>query len=325
MFRSKRSGVVLALVLALVAAFAVSAPVLAAKDFPSKAITLVVPWAPGGGTDVVARGLAQPAGEYLGQQINVVNRPGGSGAVGLAEGMRAKPDGYTITMLPVELAFLNQTGLYPFGVEAFEPIILVNSDPAGLTVRADAPWKNAKEFLDDAKRNPGKVRIGHSGAGLLWHLAAVALGQETGAKFTLVPYDGAAPAIKALLGGEIDAVTVSVPEVAGQVIPGNLKLLGAMDDERFGMFPKVPTLKEQGYNVSITTFRGIGAPAGTPPEVIAKLHEAFKYALSSEQYKSLMQKLGYGIAYKDSRDYKAFFTATARKLEGLVKAAGLRK
>lgn len=325
MSRSKRSEFVLALSLALIAAFALSVPVAAAKDFPTKPITLIVPWAPGGGTDVVARGLAQPAGEYLGQQVTVINRPGGSGAVGLAEGMRAKPDGYTITMLPVELAFLNQTGLYPFGVEAFEPIILVNSDPAGLTVRADAPWKNAKEFIDYAKHNPGKVRIGHSGAGLLWHLAAVALEQETGAKFTLIPYDGAAPAIKALLGGEIDAVTVSVPEVAAQVIPGNLKLLGVMDDEHFEMFPKVPTLKEQGYDVSITTFRGIGAPAGTPPEVVTKLHEAFKRALVTEHYRSLMQKLGYGIAYKDSSSYKSFFTSTARKLGGLVKAAGLKK
>lgn len=296
-----------------------------ASGYPSKPITLIVPWAPGGGTDVVARALAKPAGDYLGVQITVVNRPGGSGAVGLAEAMRAKPDGYTLAVLPVELAFLNQTGLYPFGLDAFEPVILVNSDPAGLTVRANANWKNASDFIQYAKANPGKAAIGHSGAGLLWHLAAVALEKATGAKFTLVPYDGAAPAIKALLGGEIEAVTVSVPEVASQVIPGNLKLLGVMDNQRFPMFPDVPTLKEQGFNVAITTFRGIGAPAGTPKEVVDKLHDAFKHALESDGYKELMSKLGFGIAYRNPEDYKVFFMQTAEKLGDLLSAAGLKK
>lgn len=298
--------------------------VLAAK-FPTKPITLIVPWAPGGGTDTVARGLAGPAGEYLGVQISVKNLPGGSGAVGLAEGMRAHPDGYTLTMLPVELAFMGELGIYPFGLEVYEPIILVNSDPAGLTVRADARWSNAQEFIQYAKENPGKIKIGHSGTGLLWHLAAVALEEKTGAKFTLVPYDGAAPAIKALLGGELNAVTVSVPEVSAQVLAGNLKILGVMDNSRFYMFPDVPTLKEQGIDVSVTTFRGIGAPKGTPREIIDQLHNAFKHALNTQEYKDLMRKLGYGIAYRNTDDYRSFFYETAESLRGMLKAAGLVK
>lgn len=319
-----RTRTTLVVAIVAIAALLVASVALAA-NFPTKPITLIVPWAPGGGTDAVARGLANPAGEYLGVQITVKNLPGGSGAVGLAEGMRAKADGYTVTMLPVELAFMGDLGIYPFGLEAFEPVILVNSDPAGLTVRADARWSNAKEFIQYAKENPGKVKIGHSGTGLLWHLAAVALEQKTGAKFTLIPYDGAAPAIKALLGGELDAVTVSVPEVSAQVQAGNLKLLGVMDDTRFYMYPNVPTLKEQGINVSVVTFRGIGVPKGTPRDIVNKLHDAFKYALETNEYKDLMKKLGYGIAYKNTDDYSKFFYETADQLRGVLKAAGLAK
>lgn len=295
----------------------------AQETFPSRPITLIVPWAAGGGTDAVARGLATPVSEILGVSVNVTNIVGGSGAIGLAEAMNARPDGYTLVILPVELAFLDKIGIYPFSLDNFETIMLLNSDPAALTVNAEAPWNTVEEFVEYARQNPGALKIGHSGVGLLWHLAAVALEDEAGVKFNLIPYDGAAPAIKALLGGEIDAVTVSAPEVSSQVLAEELKCLAVMDEERYFLFPDTPTMKEAGYDIVINTFRGLGGPKGIPPERIKIIHDAFKQAMEDEGFIALMNNLGYGIRYLGPEDYRVFFYETAAQLNDLLKVAGL--
>ena len=297
----------------------------AQETFPSRPITLIVPWAAGGGTDAVARGLATPVSEILGVPVNVTNIVGGSGAIGLAEAMNAKPDGYTLVILPVELAFMDKIGVYPFSLDNFETIMLLNSDPAALTVNAKASWNTVEEFVEYGRQNPGALKIGHSGVGLLWHLAAVALEDKAGVEFNLIPYDGAAPAIKALLGGEIDAVTVSAPEVSSQVLGGELKCLAIMDEERYFLFPETPTMKEAGYDIVINTFRGLGGPKGIPQDRREIIHDAFKKAMEDEEFVRLMQNLGYGVKYLGPEDYRKFFYDTEAQLTELLKIAGLLK
>lgn len=296
-----------------------------AEKFPSKPITLVVPWAAGGGTDAVARALAQNGEKYLGVPVVVEDKPGGSGAVGLGEVKAAKPDGYTLAILPVELGFLDKQGIYPFSFDDFTMIMNLNSDPAALTVKADAPWNSVDDFVKYAKENPGKIKIGNSGTGVLWHLAAALFATKTGIEVTHVPFDGAAPAMAALLGGQIDAVTVSGAEVSAQVKAGELKVLGIMGDKRLDIYPDVPTMKEQGVDVVIYTFRGLGGPKGIPDDRVKILHDGFKKMMEDPSFVEIMNKMGLGIDYRGPEDYKKLAEDTANELEPVLKDLGLYK
>ncbi|EAX48873.1 Uncharacterized protein UPF0065 [Thermosinus carboxydivorans Nor1] len=296
-----------------------------APKFPTKQIEIIVPYAAGGGTDQVARALANSAKDIPGQPVVVVNKVGGGGAVGMSEGEKAKPDGYTVTMITVELVTLPHLGLAPINYQNFEPILRVNMDPAAVTVRADAPWKTLKEFLDYAKANPGKVRVGNSGPGAIWHLAAASLEQKTGVQFTHVPFNGAAPAVTALLGGNVEAVTVSPAEVSAQVAAGQVRVLGVMSDKRAKAVPDVPTLKEQGIDLVIGTWRGLAVPKGTPAPVVKTLHDAFKKAMDSKAFTDYMDKAGLGIGYLSSEDYKASLKVENDNFKALIEKLGLNK
>ena len=241
----------------LLAGAALSIAPVQAASWPTKQIELVVPYAAGGGTDLVARAFADAAKNHLPVSIGVINKPGGGGAIGLSEIAAARPNGYKIGLGTVELTTLHSLGMVRFKTSDFKPIARLNADPAAITVRADAPWNSYEEFMTYAKANPGKVRIGNSGTGAIWHLAAAALEDKTGAKFSHVPYDGAAPAITGLLGGHIEAVSVSPGEVINHVNGGKLKTLVVMADERMKTMPDVPTLKEKGVDLSIGTWRGL--------------------------------------------------------------------
>jgi tripartite-type tricarboxylate transporter receptor subunit TctC len=210
--------------------------------FPNKAVTLIVPYAAGGGTDITARALAKAAEKHLGQPVVVLNRTGGGGSIGLMEGANAKGDGYTVTFLPMELTTLPHLGLLPITYERFKPIAQTNFDPSALTVRAQAPWKTAAEFLAYAKAHPGELRIGNAGTGSIWHLEAAILEKGAGVTFSHIPYEGAGPAVSALLSGFVDAVTVSPAEVKKLVTEGKLRTLAIQAAERTDALPGVPTL-----------------------------------------------------------------------------------
>ncbi|WHH58028.1 tripartite tricarboxylate transporter substrate binding protein [Petroclostridium sp. X23] len=296
-----------------------------ASDFPNKPIKLIVPWSAGGGTDAVARALAQTGEKYLGTTVIVENKPGGSGAVGLGEVMAAKPDGYTLAILPVELGFLDKQGIYPFSFDNFTRIMNLNTDPSALTVKADAPWNTLGEFIEYAKKNPGKVKIGNSGTGVLWHLAAASLERSAGIKVTHVPFDGAAPAIAAVLGKQIDAVTVSGAEVSAQVKAGEMKVLAVLGEQRLDVFPDVPTAKEEGIDVNINTFRGLGGPADIPEDRVKILHDGFKKMMEDPAFTDVMKKMGLGIDYRNTENYIKLTDDTAQALEPVLKDLGLYK
>ncbi|SCK47845.1 Tripartite-type tricarboxylate transporter, receptor component TctC [Variovorax sp. HW608] len=281
-----------------------AAPAAAETDFPNRTIELVVPYQPGGGTDGLARTFADASRKHMSQSMVVVNRAGAGGAIGWTEVINAKPDGYKLAVLTVELLTLPHLGLAKFNYDDFQPIAQLNADPAAITVKADAPWNTIEEFLAAAKKSPESVRVGNSGNGSIWHLAAAALEDKTGAKFGHIPFQGAAPAVLALLGGHIEAVAVSPAEVSTYVQSGKLKMLMVMADQRVKGFEKVPTAKERGIDVSIGTWRGLGAPKNTPPEVMAKLREITAKTAAEPVMREAMDKLNLGYAYTDGAAFK---------------------
>ncbi len=288
--------------------------------FPNKPIKLIVPWSAGGGTDAIARALARSGEKHLGVPVVVENKPGGTGAVGLGETVKANPDGYTLALLPVELSFLKDQGIYPFDFSNFTRIMNLNTDPSALTVKADAPWNSLKEFVDYARRNPGSIKIGHSGTGMLWHLAAATLALETGTEYTYVPFNGAADAIASVLGQNIDAVTVSGAEVSAQVRAGEMKILAVFGENRLDIFPEIPTARDQGFDVVVNTFRGLGGPAGISEDRVAILHEGFKKMMEEPEFVSVISNMGLGIDYRNTEDYYKLTEDTARTLEPVLES-----
>jgi len=288
--------------------------------FPNKPIKLIVPWSAGGGTDAIARALAKSSEKHLGVPMVVENKAGGTGAVGLGETIKATPDGYTLALLPVELSFLKDQGIYPFDFSNFTQIMNLNTDPSALTVKSDAPWNNLSEFVEDARRNPGKLKIGHSGTGMLWHLAAATLALATDTAYTYVPFDGAADAIASVLGRNIDAVTVSGAEVSAQVLAGEMKVLAVFGEKRMDIFPNAPTAREQGFDVVVNTFRGMGGPAGIPEDRVKILHDGFKAMMEEPEFIKILENMGLGIDYRNTADYYKLTEETAKTLEPVLKS-----
>ncbi len=247
-----------------------------AADFPTKEVQIIIPWAAGGATDLIFRALGATTGKYLGKAVVVVNKTGGAGAVGYTECMQAKPDGYTLASAITPLTILPHQVKTAFTYKSFEPVINVVDDPSMFLVRSDAPWKSLKEFLDYAKKNPDMITVGNSGAGGGVHLIALAFEKAAGVKFNHIPFAGGGPSVTSLLGGHINAVSVSPPEGIEHVKAGKLKIIALFAEKRFELFPDVPTVKEQGVDFVMGQWRGLAAPKGTPPDVIKKLHDAFK-------------------------------------------------
>ena len=291
------------------------------SSFPTHAIELLVPYQPGGGTDGLARAFSEASRKHISQSIVIVNRPGAGGAIGWNEVINSRPDGYKLAVLTVELLTLPHLGLAKFNYDDFQPIAQLNADPAAITVKADAPWNTIEEFLAAARKSPEGVRVGNSGNGSIWHLAAAALEDKTGTRFGHIPFQGAAPAVLALLGGHIEAVAVSPAEVTTHVQSGKLKVLMVMADKRVKGFDNVPTAKERGIDLSIGTWRGLGAPKNTPPEVMAKLREITAKTAAEPLMHEVMDRQNLGYVYTDGAVFKetlakdnAYFKALIAKL-----------
>ena len=310
----------------LVALAAAVAPLQAAaqSDFPNKPIELVVPYQPGGGTDALARAFADASRKFISQSIVVVNKPGAGGAIGWQEVINSRPDGYRLAVLTVELLTLPHLGLAKFKYDDFQPIAQLNADPAAITVKAESPWNTIEEFLADAKKKPESMRVGNSGNGSIWHLAAAALEDKTGTKFNHIPFQGAAPAVLALMGGHIEAVAVSPAEVTTYVQAGKLKTLMVMADKRVKGFEQVPTAKEKGIDLSIGTWRGLGAPKNTPPEVMARLRDLAAKTAAEPAMHEVMDKQNLGYVYTDGAAFKETLAKDDAYFKGLITKLNLK-
>ena len=268
-----------------------------AADFPTKEVQIIIPWAAGGATDLIFRALAATTGKHLGKAVVIVNKPGGAGAVGYTEAAQAKPDGYTLVSAITPLTILPHQVKTAFTYKDFEPVINVVDDPSMFLVRSDAPWKSLKEFLDFAKKNPDMITIGNSGAGGGVHLVALAFEKAAGVKFNHIPFSGGGPSVTAILGGHINAVSVSPPEGIEHVKAGKLKIIALFSEKRFELFPDVLTVKEQGVDFVMGMWRGLAASKGTPPDVIKKLHDAFKQGMEDPVFQKNARDMAVNLRY----------------------------
>ena len=316
------SRAVLALALTLVAG-------VAAAAYPDRPITLIVPWAAGGGTDATARIIGTLLEKELGQPVNVVNRTGGSGVVGHSAIASAAPDGYTIGVLTVEIGMMHWQGLTELTGTSYTPIGLVNVDPAGLSVAADSPYKTANDLIAAIKASPGKLKASGTGQGGIWHLALAGMLRDLKidpASVPWVPSNGAAPGLQDMVAGGVQIAPVSPPEARSLIDAGKVRLLAVMADKPIAMYPNVPTLKAAtGSGWTLGVWRGIGAPKNIPAEAKDKLAAAVQKVVASKDYTEFMAKQGYGVAYAGPDEFAKVMARSDADLGATMKAVGLAK
>lgn len=288
-------------------------------SFPTKEVQIIIPYAAGGATDLIFRALAETSGKYLGKPIVVVNRAGGSGVPGFTEVAKSKPDGYTLATVITPVTILPHQVETTWTYKDFAPIINVVEDPVMLLVKADAPWKTTKEFVDYAKNNPGKVTVGNSGAGGGVHMIAAAFERTVGVQFNHVPFSGGGPSVTALLGGHVDAVSVSPPEGVSNIEAGTLRIIALFSEKRLEKFPNVLTVKEQGINFSMGQWRGLAATGGTPAGVIKILHDAFKKGMDDPQFVKNAKDMSVNLRYLGPDDFAKLMASDDAYYATLVK------
>jgi tripartite-type tricarboxylate transporter receptor subunit TctC len=303
-----------------------ASPCDTSADFPSRPIELIVPWAAGGGTDSVARFIGTQLAERLGTQVNVVNRTGGGGVVGHSAIATARPDGTTIGMATVEITMMHWQGLTELTYEQLTPIGLVNSDPAGVTVRADAPWADVQQLLAEARAQPGATTASGTGRGGIWDLARAGMLLEAGLPadaIRWVPSEGAAPALQELVAGGVNVSTASLVENQTMIQAGRAKALAVMAEERLPNFPDVPTLREQGIDFTMSAWRGIAGPEGLPEDVVGELSCHLDAIVHSPAYEEFMGTAGFGIVWRGAQDFGTYLKEQDAEKGEIMRAAGL--
>ena len=315
--------------LAIAALGLVGAVGSAAAAWPERPVTLIVPWGAGGGTDATARIIASLLEKDLGQPVNVVNRTGGSGVVGHAAISSSPPDGYTIGLITVEIGMMHWQGLTEISGASYTPIGLVNSDPAGLQVRADAPYKTVADLVAAVKANPGKFKASGTGQGGIWHLAIAGMLKDLKvdpAAVPWVPSNGAAPGLQDLVAGGVEIVPCSLPEARSLIDAGKVKSLAVMADAPAALYPNVPTLKAAtGSDWKLGAWRGIAAPKGLPADVRDKLVAAIKKIAASKEYTEFMASRGFGVVYLGPDEFGRFMAKSDADLGATMKAVGIAK
>ena len=311
-------------VVAPVAALLLSVSALAA-DYPSRPIEIVVPSSAGGGTDVMARIFTEVAKKYVSQPMVVSDKPGASGGIGMTEVQRAAPDGYKIGVLISELAIIPHLGMTKATVSDFIPIARLNADPGVVAVRADAPWQSIEELLAQARKEPRSITMGNAGTGSIWHLAAAAVEEKSDVRFNHVPFQGAAPSVLALVGGHVNAITVSPAEIGSFVAAGKVRVLVALSERRLpAPFDKVMTFKEKGVDLVVGTWRGLGAPLGTPPEVVSYLREATRKTAEEPAFREALSKANLQPAYMDGETFQTFMNSQSSYFKSLLNRLNLQ-
>ena len=297
--------------------------------YPERPVTLIVPWAAGGGTDATARIIGSLLEKELGQPVNVVNRTGGSGVVGHQAIAQAAPDGYTIGLITVEIGMLHWQGLTDINGTSYTPIGLVNADPAAIQVRADAPYKSVNDLVAAIKANPGKLKASGTGQGGIWHLALAGMLRDLKvdpASVPWVPSNGAAPGLQDLVAGGVEIAPVSLPEARSLIDAGKVKSLAIMADKPPALYPNLPTLKSvTGSNWQMAAWRGIAAPKNVAPEARDKLVAAIRKIAASKEYNDFMSQRGFGVVYAGPDDFAKMMAQSDADLGATMKAVGIVK
>lgn len=294
-----------------------------AASFPTKTMTIVCPYGAGGGTDLALRILAECGQDTFGQVINVENKTGGSGTVGLTEALNAAADGYTLATASVDLITLPLLGLAPAEVtrDAFDSICVINGEPAAIIVKSDACWNSIDEFLDEAKANPGKIQLANAGMGNIWHLAAIGIELESGASFNHVPFsDGAASAIAAVLGGHVDAVICSAAEAASNIASGDMKVLAVANTDRLEAYPDVPTFQEKGVDLTVVALRGLCVNADAPEDVKQVLRDGFDKVIHSDACRQKVEEANMTYMPLNAQETDEILDSMAGNFEKIIAA-----
>ncbi len=294
-----------------------------AQQFPVKPITLICPWPAGGSSDLVMRAFAESVGKQLGQQVVIENRPGASGTMGAGALVNARPDGYTLTQLPISVFRIPHINKTPFDpLKDITYIINVTGYTFGLVVRADAPWKDLSEFVAYAKANPEKVTYGTPGAGTTPHLAVEQFALKAGIKLSHIPFKGFAENMQSLLGGHTMALSDSTGW-APHVDAGKARILATYGSKRTKRWPQVPTLLDAGYDTVSDSPFGFGGPKGMDPNVVKILHDAFRKAMDDPKVLAMLEKFDQPVIYMNGDDYTKFARTTFAEEKGLIERLGM--
>ena len=309
------------------AAASLAAPALTARAqaFPTKPIKLIIAFPAGGPTDITMRSLADNASKILGQPVIVENKPGAGGTLPAQALQTAAPDGYTLAQIPLGVFRLPYTTKINWDpVKDITYVLNVTGYAFGLVVPADSPLKTWTHFVAWAKANPGKLTYGSTGTMTSPHLTMELIAQKLGLQLVHVPYRGSADLMQSILGGNIMAAADSTG-FAPQVEAGKLRVLNTWGAERLAKFPDAPTLKELGLDLVQNSPFGIGAPKGTPPAVVKRLHDAFKQAMEQESYITALKRYDMVPMYMSSAAYLKFAQETFAREKALVEKLGLAK
>ncbi|WP_307163833.1 MULTISPECIES: tripartite tricarboxylate transporter substrate binding protein [unclassified Massilia] len=306
---------------------AMSGVAYADDAWPAKMVTMVVPFPPGGVADTVARPVAQAMGRYLKQTVIVENKGGAGGAIGMGQVARAKPDGYTVLMALSSIAIIPEadkiTGRKPlYQMAQLKPVARFTADPTVLVVRADSPWKTVGDFVTAARSKPGAYSYSSSGNYGTMHVPMEMLESNAKIKLLHVPFTGAGPAVLALLGGQVDAISTGPASVAQQIKAGKLRALAHWGKEPLAALPGVPSLTEAGFPVEFAQWSGLFVPSDTPEPVVAKLREAARVAANDPQVRQTISQAGSPIEYLDTPDFQSYIASESKKLKEAVQKIG---
>jgi putative tricarboxylic transport membrane protein len=299
----------------------------AAAEYPERALTIVAAYPAGGMVDIVARPLAEGMKKKFPKGVAVLNRPGGGGSVGMAEVAQAKPDGYTVILAPVSTLVIHpQLNDLPYKTpDDYQPIINTITFYPLLVVREAAPWETVQEFVNAAKANPGKFRVGSPGEGTGSHLSLEQTAAAAGFKVTHVPFSGWGESSPALLGGHVDAVVAQPGEVKPLVEAKKLRTLVVFQPKRHEVFPSTPTARELGWDAGLGTWFVLTAPKGTPPAVVQYLHDAAKAAMDEATFVNLMKTRAVDLDYKNGEKARADLWDEYKKYGDILRRLGMIK
>ncbi len=295
------------------------------SNYPTRPITFIVPWPPGGTADATMRALAQALTRELGQTVVVENKAGAAGMIGAKALATAKPDGYTIGQIPLSITRFSQLGSAQIDpAKDFTYLARTSGQTFGIVVRPESPIKTLKELVDFAKKNPDQLTYATSGIAGQTHVGMEEFAMAAGIKLRHIPYKGGAPALQALLGGQVDMLADS-SAWAPQVEAGKLRLLATWGEQRLKRFPNVPTLKDLGFPVVTDAPNGVGAPAGLDPTITKKLGIALEKAVNSEEFKTAGDRIDAPVLYLNADQYRAYIMDIYKKEGILIDKLQLKK
>ena len=298
-----------------------------AQSYPTKPITMVVPFPPGGVADTVGRPVAEAMARHLKQSVVVENKGGAGGGIGMAQVAKARPDGYTLLMALSSLVVLPEADRIlqrppMFTVDQLKPIARFTADPTVLVVRADSPWKTYAEFIAHAKANPGRISFGSSGNYGTMHVPMEQLKAATSTFMLHVPYTGAGPAVLSLLSGQIEALSTGPASVRQHIASGRLRALAHWGEGRLASLPEVPSFKELGVPIQYSQWSGLFVPAATPAPVVEALRQAARFAAQDARAVAALTAAGTSFMFQDAPEFERFVQTDAKDMRVVVNRIG---